>query len=93
MNQIQGSLYSLFLASDNAFCGAQFFLYSQFVNFNHETFHLCWSFDLNEADEVLAFSFDEYIMIAKHGQHPLNRHVFCGMLADIKASVATESHA
>ena len=55
VNQFQGSLYKLFLASDTAFFGARFFLFSRLINFNHESIHMCWSFDLNESHEVLAF--------------------------------------
>ena len=31
---------------------------------------MCWSFDLNESDEVLAFQFGEHTISARHGNKP-----------------------
>ena len=87
VNQFQGSLYKLYLASDTKFWGAQFYLYSQLINFNHEAIHMCWSFDLNESDEVLAFQFGEHTISARCGNKPLSKDAFYGMVVDIKASV------
>ena len=89
VNQIQGSLYKLFLASDTTFCGAKFFLSNQLVSFNHESIHMCWSFDLNESKDVLAFSFGDHTIIARHENQPLCRHAFRGMTANIKESIAS----
>ena len=47
-----------------------------------------WSFDLNESDEVLAFQFGEHTISARHGNKPLTKDAFYGMVVDIKASVA-----
>ena len=65
-NQIQGFLYKLFLAFNIAFRGAHFFLFSQLINFKHESMYICWSFDLNELNEVLAFSFGEHTITARN---------------------------
>ena len=88
VNQFQGSLYKLYLASDTKFRGAQFYLFSHLINFNHEAIHMCWSFDLNELDEVLAFQFGEHTISARHGNKPLSKDAFYEMVVDIKASVA-----
>ena len=80
-------MYKLFLAFDTAFCGAQFFLFNQLINFNHESIHMCWSFDLNELDEVLVFSFGDHTITARYNNQPLNKHAFRRMIADIKGSV------
>ena len=69
--EIQGSLYELLLASNTAFCGGQFFLFNQLINFNHESIYMYRSSDFYELDEVLAISFDNDTIIAKHGQHAL----------------------
>ena len=88
INRIQGSVYKLYLASNSTYRGDQFFLFNQLVNFNHEVIHMCWSQDLNESEEVLAFSFGEHIVTANHAGAALTREGFQAMLVKLKKSIA-----
>ena len=81
-------MYKLYLASDSTYRGDQFFLLNQLVNFNHEVIHICWSQDLKESEEVLAFSFGEHTVTAKHAEAALTREGFQAMLVELKKSFA-----
>ena len=45
VNRIRGFVHKLFLTSDSAYRGNQFYLFNQLMNFNHEVIHMCWSQD------------------------------------------------
>ena len=92
VNQIQRSVYKLYLASDSSYRGDQFFLFNQLVSFNHEVIHMWWNQDLNKSEEVLAFSFGEHTVTAKHAGVALTREGFQAMLVELKKSIAGQCY-
>ena len=64
------------------------------MNFNHKVIHMCWSQDLNEIEEVLAFAFQKHTITAKYAGLALIRDGFKAMILDIKkaSQVLSSAH-
>jgi hypothetical protein len=73
-----------------AFCSHEFMEFKQLCEFRHEQIHVVWDVDMNESQEVLAFSVGDKRIWAEHEDKVVTKEVWAEIVGEVKGECRGE---
>jgi hypothetical protein len=75
-----------------AFGGNNFLEFRDLCEFRHEQIHVVWEVNMNESEEVLAYSVGDMWIPTYHDEKLVTRAVWASLVAEVKAECACNAY-
>ena len=88
---MQAQIYEMYQDGLKAFGGHHFEEFRHLCEYKQEQIHVVWEVDMNEGEEILAYSYGDMRIPAQYDDKPMTRGVWASLVADVKAECACKS--
>jgi hypothetical protein len=81
----RGQIFEMYRNDSTSFTSHHFLDFKQLVGWRHEQIHLKWDLDMNDCQEVLAFTVGDKIIPAKHDGKPVTKGTWASLISEVKS--------
>jgi hypothetical protein len=84
----RGQIFEMYRNDSTSFTLHHFLDFKQLVGWRHEQIHLKWDLDMNDCQEMLAFTVGDKIIPAKHDGKPVIKETRASLVSEVKSKSA-----